>query len=145
MTAPESASSGPAPGKKHGFLRRHWGKTTIAALVLSPALVFTVWAGFALSYTYSQGHRVGLVQKFSKKGWICKTWEGELAMAMLPGAVPQMFTFTVRSDSVAQAITDAMSKGQVRLELQYDQHTGVPTKCFGETEYFVTHVRVVAE
>jgi hypothetical protein len=145
MTAPESAPSAPPPEKKHGFFRRHWGKTTIAALVLVPALVFTIWAGSALSYTYSQGNRVGFVQKFSKKGWVCKTWEGELATVTLLGAVPQIFTFSVRSDSVARAINDAMAKGQVRVELQYDQHLGVPTKCFGETEYFVTHVRAVPE
>jgi hypothetical protein len=142
MTAPESAPSAPAPEKK-GFLRRHWGKTTIAALVLVPALVFTIWAGSALTYKYSSGQRVGYVQKFSKKGWICKTWEGELAMVNLPGALAQIFTFTVRSDSVAQAISDAMAKGQVRVELQYDQHVGVPTTCFGDTEYFVKGVRVV--
>ena len=143
MTAHESDASPPAATPKKGFLRRHWGKLTIAVLVLVPALVFTIWAGSALSYTYSSGQRVGFVQKFSKKGWICKTWEGELAMVNLPGALSQIFTFTVRSDSVAKALTDAMAKGQVRVEIQYDQHLGVPTSCFGETEYFVTGVRVV--
>jgi hypothetical protein len=143
MTAPERDASAPAATPKKGFLRRHWGKVTIAVVVLVPALVFTIWAGSALSYTYSSGQRVGFVQKFSKKGWICKTWEGELAMVNMPGALSQIFAFTVRSDSVAKALTDAMAKGQVRVEIQYDQHLGVPTSCFGETEYFVTGVRVV--
>jgi hypothetical protein len=143
MTTPEPDTSAPAAPAKKGFLRRHWGKLTLAVIVLVPALVFTIWAGSALSYTYSSGQRVGFVQKFSKKGWICKTWEGELAMVNLPGALSQIFTFTVRSDSVAKALTDAMAKGQVRVEIQYDQHRGVPTSCFGETEYFVTGVRVV--
>ena len=87
--------------------------------------------------------RVGYVQKFSRKGWVCKTWEGELAMVNLPGSLSQIFAFTVRNDSIAQAITDAMGKGQARVELQYDQHVGVPTRCFGETEYFVKGVRVI--
>jgi hypothetical protein len=143
MTTPERDASAPAATPKKGFLRRHWGKVTIAVVVLVPALVFTIWAGSALSYTYSSGQRVGFVQKFSKKGWICKTWEGELAMVNMPGALSQIFAFTVRSDSVAKALTDAMAKGQVRVEIQYDQHLGVPTSCFGETEYFVTGVRVV--
>jgi hypothetical protein len=143
MTTPERDASAPAATPKKGFLRRHWGKVTIAVVVLVPALVFTIWAGSALSYTYSNGQRVGFVQKFSKKGWICKTWEGELAMVNMPGALSQIFAFTVRSDSVAKALTDAMAKGQVRVEIQYDQHLGVPTSCFGETEYFVTGVRVV--
>jgi hypothetical protein len=142
MTSPETAPRSPAPELKKSFLRRHWGKVTIATIVLVPVLVFTIWAGSALSYTYSSGQRVGYVQKFSKKGWVCKTWEGELAMVNLPGSLSQIFTFSVRSDSVAQAISDAMAKGQVRIELQYDQHVGVPTRCFGETEYFVTGVRV---
>lgn len=129
----------PAPARSKGFLRRHWGKLTIAILVLVPALVFTVWAGMALSYSYSSGNRVGYVQKFSKKGWVCKTWEGELAMVNLPGAMSQIFTFSVRSDSVAGAIEEAMRKG--RVELIYEQHVGVPTSCFGETQYFVMGVR----
>lgn len=143
MSASDSPPAAPAPVPKKSFLRRHWGKVTIAVIVLVPALVFTVWAGSALSYAYSKGQRVGYVQKFSKKGWVCKTWEGELAMVNLPGSLSQIFTFSVRSDSVAQAISEAMAKGQVRVELQYDQHVGVPTRCFGETEYYVTGVRVV--
>ena len=145
MTSPDAATPAPAPASEPGksFLRRHWGKLTITTIVLVPALVFTIWAGAALSYTYSSGQRVGYVQKFSKKGWVCKTWEGELAMVNLPGALSQIFAFSVRSDSVAQSISDAMAKGQVRVELQYQQHVGVPTRCFGETEYFVTGIRVV--
>ena len=143
MTTPEPDTTVSAATPRRGFLRRHWGKVTVAAIVLVPALGFTIWAGSALSYVYSSGQRVGFVQKFSKKGWICKTWEGELAMVNMPGALSQIFTFTVRSDSVAKALTDAMAKGQVRVEIQYDQHRGVPTSCFGETEYFVTGVRVV--
>ena len=143
MTAPGSETPAPAPEKKRGFLFRNWGKVAIAAVVLVPALVFTIWAGSALSYSYSSGYRVGYVQKFSKKGWVCKTWEGELAQVNFPGSLSQIFNFSVRSDSVAHAIMDAMAKGQVRLELQYDQHTGVPTGCFGDTEYFVKGVRAV--
>lgn len=144
MTTPETEKSPPSlsPEPKRSFLRRHWGKLTLAALVVMPALVFTIWAGIALTFTYSSGRRVGYVQKFSKKGWICKTWEGELAMVNLPGAMSQIFTFTVRSDSVAVAVQQAMTKG--RVELSYEQHIGVPTACFGETEYFVKAARAIA-
>lgn len=141
--APETPAAGPAPAPAptRGFLGRHWGKLTIASIILVPILVFTIWAGIALSYSYSTGNRVGFVQKFSKKGWVCKTWEGELAMVNLPGAMSQIFTFSVRSDSVAGEIEAAMRKG--RVELTYEQHIGVPTSCFGETEYFVTGVRAL--
>jgi hypothetical protein len=137
MTSPTSEPQVTAPTQ--GFARRNWGKLALLALVVVPALIFTLWAGMALGYSYSSGVRVGFVQKFSRKGWVCKTWEGELAMVNMPGALSQIFVFSVRNDSVAKAINDAMAKG--RLELQYDEHRGVPTSCFGETNYFVTGVR----
>jgi hypothetical protein len=139
MTNP--ASEPTPPPAAQGFARRNWGKLTLLAIVIVPALVFTIWAGIALSFSYSSGQRVGFVQKFSSKGWICKTWEGELAMVNMPGALSQIFVFSVRSDSVAAAINAAMAKG--RLELQYQEHRGVPTTCFGETNYFVTGVRSI--
>ena len=139
MTNPESAS--PAPPPAHGFARRNWGKLTLLVLFVVPCLVVTIWAGVALSYTYSSGQRVGFIQKFSHKGWVCKTWEGELATVNMPGALSQIFDFSVRSDSVAKAISQAMAKG--RVELEYSEHRGVPTTCFGETNYYVTGVRSV--
>jgi hypothetical protein len=139
MTSPESESH--AAGHRQGFARRNWGKLTLIALVVVPCLVLAIWIGATLSYSYSTGQRVGFVQKFSHKGWLCKTWEGELAIVNMPGALSQIFTFSVRSDSVAKAVNDAMAKG--RLELQYEEHRGVPTRCFGETNYFVIGVRSI--
>jgi hypothetical protein len=120
------------------FVRRHWGKLTLAGLVFLPALIFTIWAGIALSYSYSTGSRVGYVQKLSRKGWLCKTWEGELQLSNIPGSAPILFQFSVRNDSIARAI-EAFAGRQVMLE--YEQHVGVPSTCFGETEYFVVGVR----
>ena len=107
-------------------------------LILIPAVIVALWIWVSLGYTYSSGERAGYVQKISKKGWICKTWEGELAMANLPGSMPQIFAFTVRNDSIAKVIEQNAGK---QVSLTYDQHRGVPTTCFGETEYFVTGVR----
>ena len=108
------------------------------ALLLIPAVIVALWIWVSLGYTYSSGERAGYVQKISKKGWICKTWEGELAMANLPGTMPQIFVFTVRNDSIAKVIEQNAGK---QVSLTYDQHRGVPTTCFGETEYFITGVR----
>ena len=102
------------------------------------ALVVYTWA--AWKFTYSEGERAGYVQKFSKKGWLCKTWEGELAMANLPGAMPEVFDFTVHDDAVAAQINRAMGE---RVTLHYEQHMGLPTSCFGETSYFVVQIRQV--
>jgi hypothetical protein len=99
-----------------------------------------LWTWITLSYDYSDGERAGYVQKLSRKGWICKTWEGELALVNLPGAMPEIFHFSVRDDDVAKRIQAVVGK---RVALTYEQHIGVPTSCFGETEYFVVDVKVV--
>jgi hypothetical protein len=123
----------PAPAKK-----KHRKLLIIPiVLVLIPVVIVSLWIWVALGYTYASGERAGYVQKISKKGWICKTWEGELAMANLPGTMPQIFSFTVRNDSIANVIEQNAGK---QVGLTYDQHRGVPTSCFGDTEYFVTGV-----
>jgi len=101
-------------------------------------LGLAVYTWVAWSFTYSEGERAGYVQKFSKKGWICKTWEGELAMANLPGAMPELFRFTVHDDAVAAEINQAMGE---RVSIHYEQHLGLPTSCFGDTSHFVVEVR----
>jgi hypothetical protein len=106
-------------------------------LLLTPAVISSLWVWVTLGYTYALGERAGYVQKISKKGWLCKTWEGELAMANLPGTMPQIFSFTVRNDSIAHVIEQNAGK---QVSLTYEQHRGVPTSCFGETEYFVIGV-----
>ena len=104
------------------------------------AAVAWVWA--TLTWSYSEGERAGYVQKLSRKGWLCKTWEGEIAMVTMPGAIPDRFEFSVRDEAVATKI-NAMA-GQ-RVILIFEQHKFVPTNCFGETEYFVSDVRAVGE
>ncbi len=126
----------PPPPKK-----RHWGRSIVLAIILIPVVIFSLWTWVTLGYVYSTGDRAGYVQKLSKKGWLCKTWEGELAMVNLPGSItPQIFNFTVRSDSLAAIIENDLGK---RVSMTYDQHVGIPISCFGDTEYFVKTVRVV--
>jgi hypothetical protein len=103
-------------------------------------LALYLWG--ALSWNYSSGERAGWVQKFSKKGWICKTWEGELAMITMPGAAQEKFFFTVWDDEVARQINEAMGK---RVSLRYDEKVGLPTSCFGETRHWVNKVTVVQD
>lgn len=133
------ASDTPAPAVP---VKKKRNKALIALLILLlvPAVVIALWVWVALGYTYATGERAGFVQKISKKGWVCKTWEGELAMANLPGTMPQIFSFTVRNDSIANVLEDNIGK---QVSLTYEQHRGLPTTCFGETEYFVTRVKRV--
>jgi hypothetical protein len=115
-------------------------KLIIAAVLIVPLIVFALYTWSALTWTYSSGERAGYVQKLSKKGWICKTWEGEMALVSIPGTMSEKFYFTVRDDSIAARINQTIGK---RVALMYKQHKGIPTSCFGETEYFVADVKVV--
>lgn len=109
-------------------------------LLLAAAVLFAGYTWLSLTWSYSKGERAGYIQKFSKKGWVCKTWEGELAMVAVPGSMPEKFYFSVREDAVAARINQSMGR---RIVLYYEQHVGVPTRCFGETEYFVRSVKVI--
>jgi hypothetical protein len=115
-------------------------KWIIAGIILVPIIAFSLYTWSALTFTYSSGDRAGYVQKFSKKGWLCKTWEGELAMVSMPGTMSEKFYFTVRNDQVADSINKWLGK---RVALRYRQHVGIPTTCFGETQYFVDSVKVI--
>ena len=112
----------------------------LVIILATPILLLSLYTWLALTWSYSSGERAGYVQKFSNKGWIFKTWEGELAMVTMPGAIPEKFYFSVREDSVAAQINRTLGK---RVALTYEQHKGVPTNWFGETEYFVTAVKMV--
>lgn len=83
---------------------------------------FAAYTWSALNWSFSSGERAGYVQKFSHKGWLCKTWEGELQMIPIPGAIPEKFIFSVRDEAVAQNINNAMGK---KVALHYEQHKGV--------------------
>ena len=112
--------------------------TRLFVALLAIAALVAVYFAVALRWSYSSGERAGWIQKLSDKGWICKTWEGELALVSLPGtATVEKFVFTVRDDAVANEIRKVMGK---RVTLHYEEKVGLPTTCFGDTRYFVTSV-----
>ena len=125
-----------------GGKKRHLVLRLVLLLLLLPAVLIASYTWAALHYAYSSGERTGYVQKISKKGWFCKTWEGELAMTTVPGTAPQIFQFSVRDDATARQIVEAAGQ---RVALNYEQHKGVPSSCFGETEYFITGVRPIGQ
>jgi hypothetical protein len=114
----------------------------IVAVIVAIALIIAGYFWAALKWSYSTGERAGWVQKLSRKGWVCKTWEGEMAMVSMPGAIPEKFYFTVRDDTVAEQINRVMGR---RVTLRYEEKVGLPTSCFGETRHFVNRVTVVDE
>ena len=127
---------------KKSFKRRHWGKLTLLFLFGLPAAVLAIWTAVALNFSYSDGKRDGYVQKMSRKGWACKTWEGTLYTGIAKSFQSDSFQFTVRSDSIAELIQSYAGK---KVAVDYKQHIGVPLSCFGDTEYFVTGVSTLPE
>ena len=107
--------------------------------VLAGAL-FAGYLWLALHWSYSKGERAGYVQKFSQKGWLIKTWEGELALVAVPGSMPEKFFFTVRDDELAKRINAAVGK---RIAISYEQHKGLPSNWFGDTDYFAYELKVL--
>jgi hypothetical protein len=130
MLEPMDLAKAQATGKKWLIRVVVWG---VALAILGSAL----YTFASLSFAFSKGDRVGFVQKLSKKGWVCKTNEGELALVNMPGQQAEIFNFTVRDDAVVTQI-DALAGHRVVLE--YEEHKGVPSSCFGDTSYFVTGV-----
>ena len=115
--------------------RRRWPYAL--AIVL---LGFAAYTALALWWSYSEGERVGILQKLSRKGWVCKTHEGELALYVISGVTPQIWSFTVRDEAVARRLNDTLGS---RVRLHYQEHRGLPSSCFGDTAYFVDSVQPV--
>lgn len=118
-------------------------KKALNIAVLFIVAVVVLCAGYVmivLNWSYSKGERIGYVQKFSEKGWLCKTWEGELQMLPVPGALPEKFLFSVRDKAVIDKLNSSLGK---KVSLSYEQHKGVPTDCFGESEYFAVDARTI--
>ena len=113
---------------------------SLTILLVSAIALFSLYVYMALNWSYSSGERAGFLQKVSHKGWICKTWEGELSLVAMPGSAPEKFLFTVRDEAVAQKVSAAAGK---RVTLNYEQHKGLPSSCFGDTEYFVIDVKPI--
>ena len=107
---------------------------TLVFILAGAVALFALYIYIALNWSYSTGERAGFLQKVSNKGWICKTWEGELSLVAMPGAAPEKFHFTLRDEAIAQKVSAAAGK---RVTLNYEQHKGLPTTCFGDTDYFV--------
>jgi hypothetical protein len=133
-TAPTAEAT--APTRPSFFTRLRRGARNVLLIVL---LLFVAYTLVMYNWAYSSGERGGILRKFSRKGWVCKTWEGELAMTTVPGVMPEQWNFTVRDDSVAALVTAAVGK---QVVLHYQEHLGLWSDCFGETTYFVDSVRV---
>ena len=135
VPAPASSQAAPAT-----FFRRHRWKIILFGFLAAVAGVAALWTAITLAYSYSDGDRIGYVQKFSHKGWICPTWEGELAMTPVPGAAPEIFRFTVRDAAIVKRVQAVEGR---KVVLHYKEKRGVPSSCFGDMRYFIHDVRAL--
>ena len=143
MTTPAAAgTTDTAAAKPPSFFRRNRVKIVLLGILASGVGGVWLWIFATLKFSFSTGDRVGYVQKLSRRGWVCRTWEGELAMSPVPGAVPTIFAFTVRDDAVAKKISEMEGK---KVALRYEEKKGVPSSCFGDTHYFITDVRLLSQ
>lgn len=121
---------------------RKRGLKWIVWLAVLPLLLFALYLAFVLNWSYSDGERAGYLQRFSHKGWLCKTYEGELAMTTVPGVAPVLWNFTVKDAAVATQLKALAGK---RVVVYYEEHRGIPTTCYGETNHFVSSVREIED
>lgn len=135
MSTPDAGT--PAPAERRP--RSRW-KLILGGIVLLPVLLLALYTWAALSFSYSDGFRAGVLQKFSRKGWVCKTYEGEVAQFIVAGVSPTIWDFSVRDDRLALQLSGLLGK---KVSLHYQEHRGVPTECFGSTNYFVDSVASV--
>jgi len=118
---------------------RRW-KLVLLLLLVTPVLLFILYTAAAMSWSYSEGQRAGTLMKLSRKGWVCKTWEGELMQPTQPGVAPTIWYFTVRRAETARQITIGLGRQVVMF---YREHRGLPSRCLGDTNYFVDSIRIV--
>jgi hypothetical protein len=136
MNTQGSIASAPKQGApRRGFKTYLWGGVAAAILVTVLYTLFILW------WSFSEGERAGVLQKFSERGWVCKTYEGELAQYVVGGVAPQIWHFSVRDEAVVEQLHKAVGQ-QVRIH--YSEHPGLPTDCFGETDYFADGVEIMA-
>lgn len=119
---------------------RRWLMRAVIWILVLAIVLGGAWTWFSLSWSYSEGERAGILQKFSRKGWLCKTYEGELALYIVGGVAPQIWHFSTRDPKLAAELSKSVGQD---LRLQYSEHRGVPTNCFAETPYFASGFTVI--
>ena len=117
----------------------------IMGLLLLLVIGAGLWTWLTLAWAYAEGERAGVLQKFVRRGWVCKTHEGEIALYYGGGQYmgasisPQLWDFSVRDPAVAANLNKAVGH---RVQLHYTEHPGIPTACFAETRFLVDKVTI---
>lgn len=106
-------------------------------------IILVVFIYFKYVFDYSKGYRAGLLQKFSEKGIVFKTYEGEMILSSVQSntnvaIASEKFLFSVSRDEVARQMEQIQGKNVV---VHYREKKGV-LPWVGESRYIVDSVRV---
>ena len=134
-------SNEPAPVSKWSIIKRKIRKVLywIGFILLIVIGISIYWKYF---YTYSEGYRAGLLQKFSHKGTIFKTYEGEIILSSVSGRndvviASEKFFFSVTDSRLAQALDTLQGRNVI---VHYVQKNA-PLIWKGDTPYYVDSVK----
>jgi len=130
------------PKKSNWFRFKRGARRLLLQFVIVLMLIASIFIYWKYYYTYSNGYRAGLLQKFSYKGNLIKTYEGEMILSSVSGTsnvviASEKFYFSVKNSKLAQ-ILDTM-QGQMVI-VHYKQKNGV-LFWNGDSEYQVDSVK----
>jgi hypothetical protein len=106
-------------------------------------LIIGIWIYWSYFFTYSDGYRAGLLQKFSRKGNIFKTYEGEMILSSVQSnnnvaLASEKFIFSVSDKNIALQLDSLQGKNIV---VHYtEKNNTLPWR--GETKYIVSSAKL---
>jgi len=106
-------------------------------------VLIVVFGYFKFGFTYSKGDRAGLLQKFSEKGIVFKTYEGEMILSSIQSnanvaIASEKFLFSVEDADIARQMEQIQGKYVV---VHYREKNGA-LPWIGESNYIVDSVRI---
>jgi hypothetical protein len=106
-------------------------------------IVIGIWIYWAFFFTYSDGYRAGMLQKFSRKGTIFKTYEGEMILSSVQSnknvaLASEKFLFSVSNKAIAGQLEQMQGK---TIVVHYtEKNNALPWR--GDSRYVVSSVKL---
>ncbi len=140
---PPVPNTGNAPVRKKANRFVRFMKRILYWFVGIVVIVLAVFIYWKYIFTYSDGYRAGLLQKFSRKGTIFKTYEGEMILSSVQSnkdivLASEKFLFSVNDDAIVQQLDSV--QGHFIIVHYREKNGTLPWR--GESRYLVDSVRV---
>ena len=134
----------PAVTKSESWTRMvRTGKKFLRWLLFLIVISLAVFIYFKYFFTYSEGYRAGLLQKFSNKGMIFKTYEGEMILSSVASTsevalASEKFLFSVTNKDIVRQFDTLQGRNVI---VHYDEKRGV-LFWRGDSRYLVDSVKL---